>query len=693
MPVFFGLGYDRAMKITRKFLILFLAVLFFPALGIHQGVVQYTRHVMQSNIISQNESITELIVKRLSTEIGGVVLQLQLVAGVPDETRPQLDVMYERAKLAISNSTIIHSIYYLDADKNMVFEAPFHPEGRGVKYDYPKFDHVRWSYTYVVTGLVTNPQGEGAITVAIPVFYEDRRLQGLLVAELSRNYLSNILRSTSVTRGGFSFLVDGEGRVIASTDEADWGSDFSQEPIVRRLQRGDSGSIRESYRGQPSLMTYQTMRENWGLAVGVPEDVAFAPVKTLSQALTYSYLGFFGLIVVLILFTSRTLLLPILRLTHFVRQFRGDSVPKPLPPSMMKQRDEIGDLSRTVTDMAARIGRQHRFLQDIIEGIPYALATLNGGGVITHVNQKWANLFDLKAEDVKGKRIGELPGLPFSSLDKPEQELAWTDKNGQTRILKVVNAPFQDGVLTIVQDISQLKMWEAQAAQSEKLAIIGQISTGIAHELKNPLAVLASSSELLLEEIETNRDSEWVATLAKDIDEEIRRMTQVVNEFLSFARARREEIADVELDQLMERVLNLTRIKRDELGIRVVREYHTPLPVIRGKPNKLIQVFLNLLLNSMESMKDGGTITIRIAADEEEARVEIRDEGCGIPEEHMQWLFNPFFTTKDRGTGLGLTIARDIMQEHGGSLEIESRVRQGTLVRCRFPLRRQQAAG
>jgi PAS domain S-box len=329
------------------------------------------------------------------------------------------------------------------------------------------------------------------------------------------------LRSTGMPRGGFGFITDGEGKVIASTDEEDWGKDVSGEPVVQRLLGGDSGSVREMFREQPSVMTYQTMRFNWSLTIGVPEQTAFEPVKTLSTTLTYSYLGLYALILFLILVGRRQLLLPILRLTHFARKYRVGEESRMVPAPLIRQKDEIGDLARTLADMAMRIERNHRFLQDIIEGIPYALMTTDGEGRVTRVNEKWTDLFGYSFAQVEGKRIAELPDLPFTVPHAEEKEVTWKDKNGTTRILRVINSPFLNGTLTIAQDISQLKMWEAHVAQSEKLALIGQITTGIAHELKNPLAVLASSSELLKEEIRLNPNSEWVPTWIDDIDEEV----------------------------------------------------------------------------------------------------------------------------------------------------------------------------
>jgi len=678
------------MKMTRKFLLVVILILIFPTLAIHQGTVQYSEHVMKNNIIENNEIMAELIVNRVNSEISDVVSQLQLVAGMSDLHTLDLRSMYNRAKQAISKSTIIQSIYFLDRQKKMKFEAPFRPEIDDLTYEYPLYDHVIWSYTYVVSGLISNARSEKTVTVAIPVFYDNREIQGVLVAELSRNFLSNILRSTSETREGFSFIIDESGQVIASTRDEEWNLDFSREPVVKLLLKGDSGSVQDAYQGKPSVMTYQTMRENWGLALGVPEDVAFRPVRTLSTGLTISFAGLIVLMIVLTLIGGRQLVVPILKVTRFAQRIQSRRMLPKLPESFVKRKDEIGELIRALTELNDRVEQSRRFLQDIIEGIPYALITLNEKGEVTHVNRKWTELFGGSVQDWEGVRLYEREGFGFLTARPEDKEVIWHDRNGVSHALRVVTAPFHDGILAVVQDITQIRMLESHLKQSEQLALIGQITAGIAHELKNPLAVLASSSELLKDELAGAPDSEWVPTLARDIDEEIRRMTVIVNDFLTLARSRKDQTGPVKLHQILDRVIHLLRVKFNEVDVKVERHYAADLPEIEGSGNRLIQVFLNLLVNGLEAMPEGGTIRIKTYRTESEAVVEIADEGEGISEEHLKWLFNPFFSTKENGNGLGLSIARDIIMEHGGSLDIRSELRKGTVVTCRFPIMKKE---
>jgi signal transduction histidine kinase len=190
--------------------------------------------------------------------------------------------------------------------------------------------------------------------------------------------------------------------------------------------------------------------------------------------------------------------------------------------------------------------------------------------------------------------------------------------------------------------------------------------------------------------IEEHPNFELIRTLVDDIDEEIARMSGIVNQFLSFAKTKSGHESMIEVDQLIERVLHLLRIKFNESKVTVNKHYDASLPLILGRYNKLIQLFLNLFLNSIDAMPSGGLLTLSIVRKDLELEVRIEDSGEGISQNDLQWLFNPFFSTKEEGTGIGLTIAGEIIREHGGEIQIESMLQQGTTVICKFPIKRKE---
>jgi PAS domain S-box-containing protein len=665
------------MTITKKYLLIFSAVFLIPSFVIYQVIIGYAHQVLEADIIHRNKISAGALVNRMNNEINNVVLQLQLIA---DEKSPS--TMFYRAKQTISQSYMIHSIYLLDAQKRLQFEAPFIAKGNGQIYDYPQFDQIRWTYTYAVSGLIRNYRAKDVVTVAIPLASSNRTFRGVIIAELSREYLSDVLKSISDTQGGFSFLLDGDGRVIASTDRTEWGKKMEKDPVQNRLAVDEEGTLRGNYHGQASIVAYQTMWSNWGLTLGVPEQVAFQPISKLSLALKAGFAAVFLFSICFILFGLRSMIYPIVQLTQWAGHFQKGGM---LRLQKIKPRqDELGILHTTMVQMGENLKKNERFLHDVIEAIPYALITVDPAGTITHVNANFTQLSGVAIQQIKGRKLSSLPiDLPLNSLEEKESYLV--DATGRRRVIKLVTSPFENGMIAVLQDISQLKVWETHVKQSEKLATIGQITTGIAHELKNPLAVLASSTELLKEEFTEGAGPEILGPFIEDIDEEVRRMRGIVTEFLSFARTKNDDETWVKMDQLLDRVIHLLRIKFNEAGVEVIRDYpqHQPIQPILAKPNKLMQVFLNLFLNSIEAMPGGGAIQIQVR-DKENLIVNVSDTGGGISQQDLEWLFNPFYSTKEQGSGLGLTIARDIMIEHGGTISIQSDLEKGTTIQCIF---------
>ncbi|MFM1651321.1 ATP-binding protein [Brevibacillus sp. B_LB10_24] len=704
--------------ITQKYIAIFLAVFLVPTIIIYQLIIGSAKEIMENDIVRKNAVSADALVKRLNKEITDIVLQLQLILGQGGNQPTSTTAIYNRAKQAITKSSFIQSIYYLDLNHKLLFEAPFQPRIDDLYYDYPEFDEVKWSKNYVVTGLIRNFQNDEVVTVSIPVFYQDQKFQGVLIAEFSQDYLSNVLRSINVSTGGFSFLLDQKGKVIASTSAREVGKSYELHPVAINLAKGSSGTLKENYQGEPSIIAYQPLRDNWGLGLGVPEKIAFQPVSTLSVALQLGFTGIFVLLVIFIFLGVRHILYPIVKLTRFAQNFENPAALQEIGRVKGDVRDELGILMKAMVSMRLSIMEKQRmledkerFLHDVLEGIPYSLVTIDNQGIVTYLNQRFAQLTGFDHSQIQGRPLSALPIKEdqddFVLLQSLHTDQNWDeresyiiDTTGSRRIVRIVTSKFYNerqesiGLIAVLQDISQLKLMEEHIKQSEKLALIGEITTGIAHELKNPLAVLSSTSELLCEEVEENRDGQTIRMLIKDTHEEIRRMSGIVVDFLSFARTKEDAEERIEMHKVIDRVLHLLRIKVNEAKVQVQTEYRVTDRKLMIRPNRLMQVYLNLFLNSLDAMSDGGTLRIVIDEQHDEKSGElaewlivvISDTGHGIVDKDLEWMFNPFFSTKENGSGLGLTIARDIVREHGGEMVVESEAGKGTTITCKFPL-------
>lgn len=238
----------------------------------------------------------------------------------------------------------------------------------------------------------------------------------------------------------------------------------------------------------------------------------------------------------------------------------------------------------------------------------------------------------------------------------------------------------------VAERTREIKKIEAQLIRSEKLASLGELVAGIAHEINNPLTGILVFSSLL------TSDKRLDPALHKDMEmivRETERCAGIVKGLLEFSREYPPQIEQTSLNAIMDKSLSLVCHQSSFHNIHIEKEYHTDLPEIPVDPNQIEQVFVNMLLNASQAMTTGGTLHIRTGtADNVLASVEISDTGCGIPEESLGRIFDPFYTTKSRGTGLGLSVSYGIIENHGGKIEVKSEVGVGTTFIVLLPLTR-----
>lgn len=215
--------------------------------------------------------------------------------------------------------------------------------------------------------------------------------------------------------------------------------------------------------------------------------------------------------------------------------------------------------------------------------------------------------------------------------------------------------------------------------QTEKLSSIGQISAGLAHELKNPVTTLKMLFQAFMENPDMTRED------AAIINKEIEKIDNVLNSFLGFVKEKSFHFSEINIDKLIDRVLSLASFDLDSYGIVVQKDMTDSLPDITGDRALLEQVFLNLVINAVQAMPDGGEIRISGKTDNNFVDVMIWDKGGGIPADLRSKVFNPFFTTKEHGTGLGLSIAYNIINAHRGELFFDTNEGVGTVFTVRLP--------
>ncbi len=233
---------------------------------------------------------------------------------------------------------------------------------------------------------------------------------------------------------------------------------------------------------------------------------------------------------------------------------------------------------------------------------------------------------------------------------------------------------------------------EEELHQAERLAALGEMIAGISHEIKNPLGIIRSTAELLEKRCENEKQKK----LSSIIVEEATRLNNIVTEFLDFARPKHPQIIESRVEDILDRILESADVECQKRNIRVEKEYAAGDYTLEADPNLLYRALLNLVSNAIQAMDGGGVLRIQTALVVTDSRqdpmleVRISDTGPGIPEEIRKKIFNPFFTTRERGTGLGLPIVQSIVQSHNGTVELQSAPDKGTQAVVRLPLQQPQ---
>lgn len=337
-----------------------------------------------------------------------------------------------------------------------------------------------------------------------------------------------------------------------------------------------------------------------------------------------------------------------------------------------------------------RLNEHLRLFSYAIEQSPVGIAIFDGEGNIEYVNSRMAEQTGYTREELLGKQPEDLypPGFRhkyggiWSKIARGEQwsgELENVRKNGDTYWESVSILPITDGegrmihYLRIAEDITERKNTESLLMESEMLSALGQLAAGIAHEIRNPLTALKGFTKLMQA---GSLNSQYLGIM----NSELERINTIVSELLFLSKPKSAEFEEKNLISILREVASLLETQAILSNIQIVMDLEVEKYMVRCVEHQLKQVFINLLKNAMEANPKSGQIRVRAALLSEAILVEIQDDGCGIPENILGKIGQPFLTTKEKGTGLGMMVCQKIIRNHDGKMTVKSRVDEGTTV-------------
>jgi signal transduction histidine kinase len=257
------------------------------------------------------------------------------------------------------------------------------------------------------------------------------------------------------------------------------------------------------------------------------------------------------------------------------------------------------------------------------------------------------------------------------------------------KYFQVITAPVKGengevhGYIQLIQDVTELKRMEEQMTNSEKLASIGRLAAGIAHEIGNPLTSIFSFVQILreIEQEEFKKDS------LKTISFHINRISEILKQLSGFSKMPIGEPRQCQINEIIESSINLIQYDKKAKEIDIIEKLSPSLPEVSIDCNQLSQVFVNLILNAIDAMPNGGELTVKSFVKRNNIVIQFKDQGLGIPKENLIKIFDPFYTTKEKGTGLGLAVSYNIVKKMNGTLTVESEVNKGSTFTITIPIK------
>ena len=368
---------------------------------------------------------------------------------------------------------------------------------------------------------------------------------------------------------------------------------------------------------------------------------------------------------------------------------------KVLPRIDRVDRDRLGGILST-------LARERDLLRKVFNLLGEGVVVTDRGGRVTFANRSADSMLVAGRGTLEGERLAD--AVPDARLRRFIAEALrervgilareMTVERPAPEHLTVTVMPIDehdgafDGAVFIFRVTTAEVLKQERHVQLKRMQAFGMMAAGIAHEVGNPLNSLDIHLQLIRRRIKLLR-GERKAGLAELLDvaqEEVKRLERIVGRFLKAARPEPPVFAEAEVIALLDRTIALMGPEMRQAGIAIERRYEPFVPPVRCNPDQLRQVFINLLRNAIQAMPSGGTVRVGAGVERGQVAVTVSDSGCGISEDHLGRIFEPYFTTKEEGSGLGLVIVERLVSEHGGDLVVSSAPGKGTTITVRIPV-------
>ncbi|MFH1154884.1 MAG: cache domain-containing protein [Pseudomonadota bacterium] len=542
--------------------------------------------------------------------------------------------------------------------------------------------------------------------------FEDREKKvGLLVFDIKLAAFTQFVSSLKIGEKGYAFLWDHKGYIVYHpevryrfNENLVKKGDDEFRNLLEKMSRGEKGFGRYALDGIRKNMFFTPCRtKNWSVGIAVETSKLMADILKLRQSMT----TIISILCVLIFLASflfiKSITRPINRLIQGARALGDGDLDHVIT---IDSGGEFFRLAQEFNSMSARLRRSmHEILElktfndDILHNVSSGIITVDRDNTISSFNRVAGTLLGLTQNNgvpEGSPRVEKVREILQHTLEKNQSagnvELEFFNERDDSPVFMELNTSLLrnaagdiTGAIADIRDITRRKRIEEEMVRVEKLASLGELSAGMAHEIRNPLAGMKTSAQVLAKRLKTDEGRILVDGIIASID----RMNNTVTDLLNFSRPKPPCPAPWDLPQLIDLTLTMLRVKLRESGIDLVLDYGPDLPRAMIDKEQIQQVCINLILNALKAMPGGGALTISVrtcsSAGRDCLELCVADTGSGIRKEHMAKIFNPFFTSDPKGTGLGLAIVQKLLEKNKGSIHIDSIPGRGTRAAVLLP--------
>jgi len=679
-----------SQPIRIKVLVFGICMSTIPLLLLSYYYYSHVRGDLETRIMDKQELLLQNLTNEIELEFNQTFQQLQIASTLNKQDKQQ-SIFYEILQQNDSIEELVLTNEEGDVTKKVSrYHLNIPNENEQWFSDEMWFNFQTKSKIY---GKVEfNQFGQPIMKLAVPYIEDDsKKAVGVIIQ------LQKIIGKISSLRQEFSsylYLLDGDGKVIAHQDYTKLWQKRSNENKL------------------DVLVVQSEMKDlDWILVMEIPNTTAYKPINDMFRTGLYAVAIVTIIVSIISIYAGLYFTTPIVDLEKGMNHLKAGNKPAPIH---VNRHDELGKLSHSFNEMSEelqekslRLEQEKERLSVVVNGIDAGLALVTKDYLVTWMNpmlKSWFNHQEIQLPCfvlIGGKKEAcddcpiTCPGLEGNG----DTVMRMKGKNEEERLFRHRVFPLTHAIkgegeyLVVIEDITEQKQIEEKMIQTDKLSALGLMASSFAHEVNNPLATINVYAEDLIDRIaqhDEELDEEEMAFYLEKIKENTERCKRITGNLLNFSRKTNWTVAKIDMTETIQNSVSLVAASLKRKQIMLELDIAKDLPIFFGDSLKLMQVIVNLINNAIDAVKEDGKINIIARVEENNVCLYVKDNGCGISEDILGKIFDPFYTTKPvgKGTGLGLSVCYGIVEEFTGTIKVESKVGIGTTIKVQIPIRK-----